>query len=231
MTTARKGGASSVRPSAQGRRKLHPHDLAVIVGAGLISALIVTTGYMAVAKHDAPVEPALGIIEVAPLVDPPATRTLESPRQPYSSPLRPVLGRDSFTLRIPQIGGSWTVKEGVREADIKSNPGHFPGTALPGEIGNVAIAGHRSNAIFKNVHQLRVGHAVVIEAAGERFTYVIYKREVVEPDAMRVVQPNPQHPDRPATRKLLTLVTCLLTGNHRREVIHAALTRQEAITR
>src|SRR5690606_8314311 len=51
-------------------------------------------------------------------------------------------------LHIPRLEKRWVVVEGVRQQDIVRNPGHYPGTAMPGEEGNFAIAGHRNRGTF-----------------------------------------------------------------------------------
>lgn len=222
MTNAREGGASSVRPPAQVRR---------ILGAGLIAVGMATGVYWAGSQHEEPPAPdqPLGVVEVAPLVNPPQTAAQESPQAAYESPVRVELGERAFVLDIPKLERRWMVKEGVRLVDIKRNPGHFPGTAMPGELGNVSIAAHRLEGMFWDIDRLRVGDSIVVEAGGEKFTYQVYKREIVKPDDVRVVQSDPSGKSKTATRKLLTLVTCLKTGNHRREIVHATLMRQETV--
>jgi sortase A len=55
----------------------------------------------------------------------------------------PVEGAVIANLAIPRIGLSTVVLEGVADGDLKLAAGHIPGTALPGEPGNIGIAAHR----------------------------------------------------------------------------------------
>lgn len=141
-------------------------------------------------------------------------------------PLKLVEGKPAFELIIPKLGQHWTVVEGVSLDDIRRNPGHYPGSALPGQIGNVGVAGHRLPGLFWNLDQLHVGDSIEIRAAGRRSVYRVYDREVVEPTAVYVVSPDPDHPGRAPERALLTLTTCLKTGHQAREIVHAVLTDQ-----
>jgi sortase A len=82
-------------------------------------------------------------------------------------------------LRIPRLG-DWNdrppvVVEGVSTSDLKKGPGHIPGTALPGELGNVVLSGHRTTygAPFERFDELRPGDAVVVETRDTWFTYTV----------------------------------------------------------
>ena len=79
----------------------------------------------------------------------------------------PALGSALARVYAPRLGRdwSWVVVEGVSPADLQKGPGHYPGTALPGEIGNTVISGHRTTygAPFNDLLDLRDGDAVVVE--------------------------------------------------------------------
>ena len=99
------------------------------------------------------------------------------------------------------------VVQGVTLADLKRGPGHYPGTALPGEDGNFAVAGHRTTygAPFFNLDQLRKGDEVLVTARnGRRYTYRVRSQEIVEPSATWVISPDPLKRGNPT----LTLTTC-----------------------
>ena len=66
-------------------------------------------------------------------------------------------------LHIPRLGKHWVVVEGVDLSDIKYAPGHYPSSAAPGAVGNFAVAGHRSPAIFWDLDKMRTGDPVVVE--------------------------------------------------------------------
>ena len=73
---------------------------------------------------------------------------------------------------IPAIGLDTFVVNGVSEQDLMLGPGHYPGTALPGQLGNVAIAGHRTTygAPFYSLDALRIGERILlIDRIGHRY--------------------------------------------------------------
>ncbi len=85
-------------------------------------------------------------------------------------------------LEIPAIGRSDIVVPGVSLDDLKSGPGHYPDTPLPGQLGNAAIAGHRTTygAPFFDVDQLERGDEIIVTmVTGDRFVYEVSSLEVV----------------------------------------------------
>jgi sortase A len=122
------------------------------------------------------------------------------------------LGDGVAVLRIPRFGRGYAqvVVEGVGRADLRHGPGHYPGTALPGSVGNFAVAGHRTTygAPFGRLSELRPGDAVVLETAGTWLTYRVTAARVVPPTAVSVTAPVPGAPGRRPTAALLTLTTC-----------------------
>ena len=99
------------------------------------------------------------------------------------------------------------VIQGVGLDDLQRGPGHYPGTALPGEKGNFAVAGHRTTygAPFFNLDQLREGDEVLVtDQTGKRFTYRVSAQRVVSPADTWVIEPDPLD----TGKKTLTLTTC-----------------------
>jgi sortase A len=99
------------------------------------------------------------------------------------------------------------VVQGVTLTDLQRGPGHYPGTALPGDKGNFAIAGHRTTygAPFFNLDQLRKGDEVLVTArGGETYTYRVTEQEIVLPGDTWVIEPDPLE----TGKKTLTLTTC-----------------------
>ena len=79
-------------------------------------------------------------------------------------------------LQVPGIGLDQFVVSGTGESDLAKGPGHYLGTAMPGQAGNVAIAGHRTThgAPFNRLAELSMGDPVYLTAAdGERLTYIV----------------------------------------------------------
>lgn len=99
------------------------------------------------------------------------------------------------------------VVQGVTLADLQRGPGHYPGTALPGEKGNFAVAGHRTTygAPFFNLDQLRKGDEVVVTTRDRKtYTYRVHTQEIVSPSDTWVIEPDPLK----RGKKMLTLTTC-----------------------
>src|SRR6202043_1570314 len=67
-------------------------------------------------------------------------------------------------IQIPAIGVNQYVVEGTTESDLSKGPGHYIGTAMPGQAGNVAIAGHRTTngAPFNRLDELKLGGPIDI---------------------------------------------------------------------
>jgi sortase A len=93
-------------------------------------------------------------------------------------------------IEIPRLALDRTIYEGVRLSTVDHGPGHWPGTALPGELGNVVLAGHRvsQNADFRNLDQLTEGDEVIFTTKrGRRHVYHVVSTEIVGPEAIRIV--------------------------------------------
>ena len=121
---------------------------------------------------------------------------------PPSSVAEPVAEGAVALMKIPKIGVDQVIREGVEVDDLKDGPGHYPGTALPGEIGNAAIAGHRTTygAPFNRLDELDVGDPIEVTTVGGVFRYEVMEQQIVHPDAVSVLD------DTPDGR--LTLTTC-----------------------
>lgn len=124
------------------------------------------------------------------------------------------LGSGLAVIWIPRIGmtgkSAKVVLEGVGTEDLKRGPGHYPGTALPGQVGNAVISGHRTTygAPFNRLDEVAVGEAVVLETRDTWFTYRVVRQQVVAPTAVEVTYPVPGDLKAKPTKKLLTLTTC-----------------------
>lgn len=159
-----------------------------------------------------------------------AGATPASPARGVSVKPIPV-GAGFAVIRIPRLGPDYAkvVVEGVALADLKRGPGHYPGTALPGQVGNAVISGHRTTygAPFNRLDELRVGDAVVLETQDRWFVYRMSDREIVAPDAISEINPAPhQAAGAPPTQRLLTLTTCHPKYSAaQRLIVHATFTR------
>ena len=128
-------------------------------------------------------------------------------------PLKSVeLGDGMAILRIPRLGRDYAkvVFEGVRTRDLKRGPGHYPGTAMPGQLGNFVVSGHRTTygAPFGRIDELNVGDLLVVETRDRWYTYRLVNEEIVSPREVAVILPVPHKPGRTPTKALMTLTTC-----------------------
>jgi sortase A len=138
-----------------------------------------------------------------------------------AAPAKNLVGR----LYIPKLDKEWVVVNGVRPQDIRYAPGHYPDTAMPGQIGNFSVAGHRIKKIFWRLDELRAGDVIGVETRTNWYVYQVTGNEIVKPTAVQVVAPVPDRPGRKPTQALLTLTTCNPKfNNYQRLIVHARLT-------
>jgi sortase A len=81
-------------------------------------------------------------------------------------------------IRIPAIAVNQYVVEGATTGDLEKGPGHYTGTAVPGQAGNVAIAAHRTTfgAPFGRLDELRPGELILLTTtAGEKLGYSVFQ--------------------------------------------------------
>lgn len=115
---------------------------------------------------------------------------------------KPVLGNGMALIKIPKIGVDAVVVEGVEVEDLKKGPGHYPETALPGQLGNMVISGHRTTygAPFYRLDELEVGDEITIFDANGPFVYKVTESKIVLPTEIGVIAPS--------SDARLTLTTC-----------------------
>lgn len=159
-------------------------------------------------------------------------RVADELREEWSAPgapTEPDPGGAFAFLHVPRLGADWSraVVEGVDPADLEAGPGHYPGTAAPGALGNFAVAGHRVGygSPFLDLDSLQRGDAVVVETADTWHVYRVTATLVVAPTETWVVAPTPGGPaDGPATGAFLTLTTCNpVFSDRERLVVHGEL--------
>ncbi|GAA1793764.1 class E sortase [Agromyces lapidis] len=88
--------------------------------------------------------------------------------------------------------------------------GHYPGTQMPGEVGNFAIAAHRSayGGGMHEIEQLQLGDAIYIQTKDGWYTYRFRDFEYVTPATTEVLSPVPHHPELQPTDRIITLTSC-----------------------
>ncbi len=151
------------------------------------------------------------------------------PTGPTPKPTPPAEGKPVAGLYIPKFDKHWVVVEGVSPDDIRYAPGHYPNSALPGQVGNFAVAGHRIRATFWRLDELRPGDDIIVESQTEWFVYKVYQQRIVKPYQDEVVAPVPGKRGAKPTKKVLTLTTCNPKfDNYQRLIIHAELDHVQA---
>ncbi len=102
-------------------------------------------------------------------------------------------------LEIPSLGLAAVVIEGVDRTALRRGVGHIPGTALPGERGNVGLSGHR-DTFFRPLKDLKIKDQIHFTTLTGGFLYEVESLRVVEPSDVSVLAPSHEN--------VLTLVTC-----------------------
>jgi sortase A len=197
--------------------------------AGIVAlvAVVLATGLTFVGARVWASDPAEAVVDqpTAEVTFPPTTRRTRAtttttaelptpalvPEDPYAYEPEIRLG----TIEIPRLGLADTLYQGVTLTSIDRGPSHWPGTALPGELGNAVVAGHRVTRThpFRHLDQMQPGDEVIFTVAGERSVYEMTRSEVVTPDGMHIVDQRPEH--------TATLFACHPPGSARfRYVVH-----------
>ena len=124
-------------------------------------------------------------------------------------------------LEIPKIGVDKIVVAGVSVSDLRRGPGHYPSTPLPGQVGNAAIAGHRTTygAPFYRIDELGPGDEIFVTTTAGRFRYLVTEQRVVAPTELSVLDPTPN-----AT---LTLTACHPRYSARQRIVVSAALEPE----
>ena len=125
----------------------------------------------------------------------PATGFPLTPQDPPSVAADGLIGR----MEIPRLSLSTVVAEGIDKRTLRRAVGHIPGTALPGQRGNVGIAGHR-DTFFRSLKDIHVEDIILLTTLWGEYRYRVVSSRVVSPDDVAVLHPT--------SSEVLTLVTC-----------------------
>ena len=153
-------------------------------------------------------------------IDPATTTTTTAAVLAPAKPI-PAEEKGVARLEIPRMGLNRIVVEGATADALTKGPGHFPETPLPGQLGNAAIAGHRTTHLhpFFDIDKLQPGDQIFITTFNGRYVYQVTGTEVVDPNAYADVIPTTD-----VTKATLTLVSCTPRYSAtNRIVVHAEL--------
>jgi sortase A len=125
-----------------------------------------------------------------------------------------IIGR----LEIPEIALSVPITASITKDGLLRGAGHVPGTALPGGLGTIGIAGHR-DTFFRPLRRIRPGMQIKVIGATGAYRYRVDSTEVVDPEEVKVLDI--------ASQPMLTLITCYpfnyIGAAPRRFIVHAHL--------
>src|SRR5690625_3946620 len=142
----------------------------------------------------------------------------------------PADGEVFGTLYVPDWGADYRmpIASGVDLAQVLNDGrvGHYPDTAMPGQVGNFSMAGHRQTygKPFYAIDTLTEGDAVVVQTSQAWYVYTVTSHEIVRPDQVEVIAPVPGDPGAEPTEAMLTLTSCHpLWSTAERYIVHAQL--------
>jgi sortase A len=121
---------------------------------------------------------------------------------------------DFGNIYIPRFGPDYVVPvaTGVGLGNVLNHGkiGHYRETQMPGQVGNFAVAAHRTTygKPFNQITDLRVGDAIVVETQDGWYTYRFRTLEYVKPTGVDVLNPVPQAPDAQPGDRILTMTSC-----------------------
>lgn len=142
----------------------------------------------------------------------------------------PAAGQPFGIVYIPKFGEDFAVpvSAGVGSDVLDQlGLGMYPQSAMPGGVGNFAVAGHRQThgKVLDLIHTLVPGDRIYVRTDYGYYTYELRDHEIVAPDQTGVLLPVPHKPDAVATERLMTLTTCHPRFSDRqRHIAYAVMT-------
>lgn len=216
-----------VRRTAAERRRLGLLVTAEVVLTACVLAVLYLGWYLVVDDRAAAADQTSAAAELERAWDD-APATGPAAAAPAAGPADLTAGEPFAVLRVPRFGDDWRrpVVEGTSRAELDRGVGHYAGTALPGQVGNFSVAGHRltHGSAFTRIAELRVGDVVGVRTASTWYVYRVTGSTIVEPRQLEVIAPVPDAPGVVPTDAVMTLTSCHpLFGSSERYVVHAAL--------
>ena len=187
----------------------------LVVGGATVAIVRSDPGVAEAAEQDAPVLEALptttttAAVTTTTVAAAPETKPIEPPANPRAAVPIVKIGE----IHIPKIGLVHPVYEGVTLTVIDHGPGHWPGSANPGQLGNSVFAGHRvtHSRPFRRIHELVPGDDIVFKMQNGTFTYKMTRSQIVTPKDVHIVNPT-----KDAT---VTLFACHPPGSARQRYV------------
>ena len=201
------GATAPAGPALARRRWRVPsvRVLALLIVVVLLTGVVTALGHGGSAGAAAAADSPVSTVDqpFADLPIPPPTTTTTLPRAPATPATKPIVPPANPTapapivkigeIRIPKIGLVHPVFEGVTLTVIDHGPSHWPGSAVPGQLGNAVFAGHRVTHThpFLRINELVPGDEIIFKMANGTFTYKVTGHEIVTPKDVHIVDPTP----------------------------------------
>jgi sortase A len=204
--------ATTRTPAERRRRRLADlGEVMITLGAILMLFVAYQLWWTNVSAARAAEQAASGVQQSWASITPQDPPTGPRPATPAAE--QPEVGTTFGLVYIPRLKDKvWALPliQGVGAQQLAQGIGHYVGTAMPGEIGNFATAGHRAThgEPLRDIDQIQKGDQVVVETESEWFTYELDSMEIVSPSDVWVIDPVPGEPDAKPTQALITLTTC-----------------------
>lgn len=198
-------------------------ELAVTAGVVIVLFVVWQLGYEGVVQGRAQAGTVSGLEQRFGTTGPGAPTPTSGPTvgattgftgaTPVGTEVQPAAGTAFAILRVPRLGGpTWSkpVLQGTGLDVLAQGIGHYPTTSLPGQVGNLALAGHRAghgNPLI-DIDAIRPGDVMVVETALAFYVYRVTGHEIVPPTQVQVLDPVPNAPGEAPTVAQLTLTSC-----------------------
>jgi sortase A len=178
--------------------------LPVLVGCGSAAADDETAAAAAAATTSTSTTAAPATTTTWPLTQP-----MTPPEEDYFDEPTVEIGR----IAVPALGLDEVLHQGISLHNIDLGPSHWPGTALPGHLGDVVVAGHRvtHSRPFRDLDALGAGDTLTFTTAEGTFTYEWTGTEVVTPDRVDIADQVPEYE--------ATLYACHPPGSARERIV------------
>jgi sortase A len=207
-------------PASRGDRFLVGATLAAVIG--VVGAAVSVLPEASTQTAEASDLPTLAIEPPTTTTLAPTTTTMAPAPAPQTQPVAPPPAKAANApaaivqvgeIRIPKIGLVHKVYEGISLTVINKGPGHWPGSAMPGQLGNAVFAGHRTtySKPFNRLNELVPGDEISFTTADGTSVYRMTKVEIVKPTDVWIVDPTPD-----AT---ITLFACHPPGSARQRIV------------
>lgn len=202
-------------PESRTDRALVIATLTAVLVVGGSTLAVVNSSPGAASETDAPVLEALPTTTTtaAEVTTTTAARVVSKPIEPPLNPRAKEPIVKIGEIHIPKIGLVHPVYEGVTLTVIDHGPGHWPGSAVPGQLGNAVFAGHRvtHSHPFRRIHEMVPGDDIIFKMQNGTFTYKMTGHQVVTPKDVHIVNPT--------TDATVTLFACHPPGSARQRYV------------